>query len=217
MAVQFRNLTDLHTGVVEEREWSFDLFGIDFESGDNIEIEATRTMEFLDYGYEVSDGIDILLGEYTTWELGRAGTHRRPPPGVGRRRIQPRRLLGRRPDSGERAHLLQAEPGREHLDQLRAQRRDSPPGGLRPPTCTRSRGSGTPISGSASPTRSATTTTATSWGSSRGCAGSSRPGNDVFLVYTHNWRNLGEDILNDRDLITLSRGGAVKASYTYRF
>ena len=44
-----------------------------------------------------------------------------------------------------------------------------------------------------------------------------RPGNDVFLVYTHNRRNLGLDILDDRDLVTLSRGGAVKVNYTYRF
>ena len=44
-----------------------------------------------------------------------------------------------------------------------------------------------------------------------------RPGNDIFLVYTHNWRNLGLDILDDRDLVTLSRGGAVKVNYTYRF
>ena len=44
-----------------------------------------------------------------------------------------------------------------------------------------------------------------------------RPGNDVYLVYTHNWRNLGLDILSDRDLITLSRGSAIKANYTYRF
>ena len=44
-----------------------------------------------------------------------------------------------------------------------------------------------------------------------------KPGNDVFLVYTHNWRNIGQDILDERDLITLSRGGAIKANYTYRF
>ena len=44
-----------------------------------------------------------------------------------------------------------------------------------------------------------------------------RPGNDLFLVYSHNWQNLGADILGDRDLITLSRGGSVKLNYTYRF
>ena len=44
-----------------------------------------------------------------------------------------------------------------------------------------------------------------------------RPGNDIYFVYTHNWQNLGTDILDDADLITLSRGGAIKANYTYRF
>ena len=39
-AVQFRNLTNIDTGVLEEREWQFDVFGVDFESGDNIEIEG---------------------------------------------------------------------------------------------------------------------------------------------------------------------------------
>jgi hypothetical protein len=43
-----------------------------------------------------------------------------------------------------------------------------------------------------------------------------RPGNDVFLVWTHNWRNLGPSLL-DRDLESLSRGGALKLNYTYRF
>jgi len=44
-----------------------------------------------------------------------------------------------------------------------------------------------------------------------------RPGNDIYFVYTHNWQNLGTDILDNADLITLSRGGAIKANYTYRF
>ena len=50
-----------------------------------------------------------------------------------------------------------------------------------------------------------------------------KPGNDLFLVYTHNWRNLESGLL-DRptdpewlQLQTLSRGGAVKLNYTYRF
>ena len=44
-----------------------------------------------------------------------------------------------------------------------------------------------------------------------------KPGNDIFLVYTHNWQNLGAGILDNRDLITLSRGGSIKMNYTYRF
>ena len=44
-----------------------------------------------------------------------------------------------------------------------------------------------------------------------------KPGNDLYFVYTHNWQNLGSNILDDRDLITLSRGGSVKMNYVYRF
>jgi len=42
-----------------------------------------------------------------------------------------------------------------------------------------------------------------------------RPGNDLFLVYTNNWRNLGATVF-DRNFQTLSRGGSVKLNYTYR-
>jgi hypothetical protein len=42
-----------------------------------------------------------------------------------------------------------------------------------------------------------------------------KPGNDLYLVYTHNWRNLETDLL-DRHFQTLSRGGSVKVNYTYR-
>ncbi len=39
-----------------------------------------------------------------------------------------------------------------------------------------------------------------------------RPGNDLYLVYTHNWR---EDPLTG--FRTLDRRGASKIAYTYRF
>ena len=44
-----------------------------------------------------------------------------------------------------------------------------------------------------------------------------RDRNDIYFVYTHNWQNLGVGILDNPDLITLSRGGSIKANYTYRF
>ena len=43
-----------------------------------------------------------------------------------------------------------------------------------------------------------------------------RPGSDIFVVWTHNWRNEVERLL-DRELTTISRGGAVKVNYSYRF
>ena len=43
------------------------------------------------------------------------------------------------------------------------------------------------------------------------------PGNDVYLVYSHNWERLLDDPLARRGLSTISRGASLKASYTYRF
>ena len=43
-----------------------------------------------------------------------------------------------------------------------------------------------------------------------------RPGNDFFLVYTHNWDNLG-DRLQDLHFSTRSRGATTKINYTHRF
>ena len=43
-----------------------------------------------------------------------------------------------------------------------------------------------------------------------------RPGSDIFLVWTHNWLSEHERLL-ERDFVTLSRGGAMKVNYSYRF
>ena len=43
-----------------------------------------------------------------------------------------------------------------------------------------------------------------------------RPGSDVFLVWTHNWQNEVARLL-DREFTTLSRGGAIKVNYSFRF
>jgi hypothetical protein len=43
-----------------------------------------------------------------------------------------------------------------------------------------------------------------------------RPGNDLYLVYTHNWDNLG-DRLQDFRFATRSQGATTKLNYTHRF
>jgi len=43
-----------------------------------------------------------------------------------------------------------------------------------------------------------------------------RPGNDVYFVWTHNWQNEAERLF-DRQLETVSRGGALKVNYSYVF
>jgi hypothetical protein len=43
-----------------------------------------------------------------------------------------------------------------------------------------------------------------------------RPGSDIFLVWTHNWQQ-EDDPRADARFTTLSRSGALKANYSYRF
>ena len=43
------------------------------------------------------------------------------------------------------------------------------------------------------------------------------PGNELFLVFTQNWQNLGDGLFDeDREFLTLSRGASMKLNYTYR-
>jgi hypothetical protein len=43
------------------------------------------------------------------------------------------------------------------------------------------------------------------------------PGNDLFLVYTHNWQNLEDELLGRSRFGTISRGATTKLNYTHRF
>lgn len=43
-----------------------------------------------------------------------------------------------------------------------------------------------------------------------------RPGSDIFLVWTHNWLNENDPLVEERGFRTLSRGAALKVNYTLR-
>jgi hypothetical protein len=43
------------------------------------------------------------------------------------------------------------------------------------------------------------------------------PGSDLYIVYTHNWSDDQEDLLSRDRFETISRGATTKLSYTYRF
>ena len=215
-SAQFRNLTQLGTGTLEEREWQLRLLGVDFESGDGIEIEATRVYEFLDDGFEVSDGIDILPGGYTNWEFQLQGRT------TGRRRIS---LFGQVSRGG-------FWDGDRTRTNARITFRPNP--GISISTnfehndVTLPRGDFTAdvweLEGQWNPSPWVSLTNQFQYDNDSQQVGLFarlrwivKPGNDVFLVYTHNWQNMGEDLLDKRDLMTLSRGGSIKANYTYRF
>lgn len=214
--VQFRNLTQLGTGVLEERQWQLDVFGMEFESGDDISLEASRTTEYLDYAFEVSDGVDILPGEYTNWEWQVRGRT------TGRRRVSlfgsmswggfwdgaRTRMNGRvtfRPNPG-----ISVSTSFEHNDV------SLPRGDFSADVYE--------VEGQWNANQWIGATTQLQYDNDSGVVGLFarlrwivRPGNDVFLVYTHNWRNLGTGLLDNRELTTLSKGASVKVNYTYRF
>jgi len=227
-SVQFRHLEELGTGIVEEREWDLNLLGVRFESGDGFSVNAKRTYEFLDFGYEIVDDVDILAGDYTNWEYSIRGNT------AGRRKVSlygsvttggfwdgdRTRYGGRvsfRPNPGinistnieyNDAHLPTAD-FTTSLYELETEWNPSPWVSL---TNQLQYDSRSEIVGLFARVR---------W--------IIEPGNDLYLVYTHNWRDcsvampntdcspLDADPRADPWLMTLSRGGAIKLNYTYRF
>jgi len=213
---QFRNQTQLGTGILEEREWDFTLLGVRFQSGDNFNFNAKRTYEFLDATYEVSEGIFIEPGEYTNWEYSlRGGT-------AGQRRVS---LFGgvtrtgfwngNRTGYGGRI-TFRPNPGVSIGTNIQLNKVTLPQGNFNANLYE--------IETDWSPSPWISTTGQVRYDDQTGLVGLFArlrwiitPGNDFYLVYTQNWQNLGTNILDDRDLITLSRGGSVKMNYVYRF
>ena len=227
-SVKFRNLTELGTGIVEEREWELNLLGVNFESGDGFSFNAKRTYEYLDFGYDIVDDVHIAQGDYTNWEYSVRGNT------AGRRRVSlygsvttggfwdgdRTRYGGRisfRPNPGinistnieyNDAHLPTADFNTS-LYELETQWNPNPWVSL---TNQLQYDSRSEIVGLFARIR---------W--------IIEPGNDLYLVYTHNWRDcsvavpdsdcspLDVDPRADPLLMTLSRGGAIKLNYTYRF
>ena len=215
-SAQFRNLVQLGTGILEEREWQFDLIDVDFESGDNISLEATRTYEFLDYGFQVSDGVEILPGDYTTWDWQLRGRT------TGRRRVSGFASVGfgefwdgNRTRMSVRASF-RPNPGIELSTNFERNMVTLPRGDFDADVYQ--------LEGEWNPSQWISLTNQLQYDNATSSLGLFarlrwivRPGNDVFLVYTHNWRRFGEDLLDRRAFTTLSRGAAIKANYTYRF
>jgi hypothetical protein len=214
-STQFRYLESMGTGVVEERLWDFGLLGVEFESGDNLELKATRTYEFLDEEFTLAEEIPILPGGYTTWEVTLQGrtAGRRPVSFNGelsrggfwdgtRRRYQAGLTVRPRPGL--------SLSGNYELNQLSLPRGEFDTNLVR-------------LNGGWDLSPWASVTTSLQYDDVSDIVGLFalmrwivQPGNEIYLVYTHNWQRLDQDPL-DREFVTLSRGGAVKATYTLRW
>ena len=226
-SVQFRHLEELGTGIVEEREWDLNVLGVRFESGDGFNLNAKRTYEFLDFGYQIVDGVDILPGDYTNWEYSIRGNT------AGRRRVS---LYGSVSTggfwAGDRTRYggrisFRPNPGINISTNIEYNDAHLPTGDFTTSLYE--------LETEWNPSPWVSLTNQLQYDSRSEIIGLFarlrwiiEPGNDLYLVYTHNWRDCslygagsGCDTLDfdpraDPRFMTLSRGGALKLNYTYR-
>jgi hypothetical protein len=216
-SVQYRYLADLISGIPEEKQLRLGVFGMEFESGDGFRFQATRQYENLNRSFEVSDGIEILEGRYTNWEYalqGRTAQKRRAS-------IQGEIMRGGFWD-GNRNQVslgltIRPIPGIRISGDIEHNEVDLPQGDFR--TNLYRLGGGWDFSPSVSMIGSLQYDNVSKivglFARGRWIV---RPGSDLYLVYTHNWQNLGTGLFDrDRDLVTLSKGGSMKLNYAYRF
>jgi hypothetical protein len=216
-SLQYRQLNNLESGDLEERTWDFGLLQLDLESGDNVELRVSRTYEYLDDGFEVSDGIVIDPGGFTTWETTLQGRT------TGRRPVSLRGEVSRGDFwDGDRWRFstdLTFRPQPGYSVSVDFERNEvTLPAGDFDTHLVRLNGAW-----DISPWASVTSNVQYDDVSEIvGLFGLLRwiikPGNEVFLVYTHNWESLGpaDDPL-DRRFVTISRGASVKINYTWRW
>ncbi len=216
-SAQYRYLVDLGSGIAEEKQLRLYLFGMELESGDGFRIQATRQYENLDRDFEVSDGIEILEGRYTNWEYALHGET------AARRKASVRgQIMKGGFWDGDRKRVsltltVRPIPGLRLSGTIQHNDVELPRGDFQ--TELLRLGGGWDFSPTVSMIGNLQYDNVSKivglFARARWIV---RPGSDLFLVYTHNWQNLGPGLLDrDRDLVTLSKGGSMKLNYTYRF
>jgi hypothetical protein len=202
-------------GRLEQQDIRLDLFSVNFESGDRISFSATRTDDYLDFSFPISSGITLLPGDYQWWEYQVFAS------------TAPNRKAGFFGSysrggfwNGDRNSLfggLNLRPSAGFNLRLSTQRNNvSLPAGDFQANVYGLTSQWTPTPWVAFTNQIQYDDVSEVVGLFLRLRWIVRPGNDVFLVYTHNWQNLGGGILEDPQLRTLSNGGSVKLNYTYR-
>ncbi len=215
-SVQFRNLQDIDTGVVEERQWQFNLLGLNLESQDRFEVTLRRQFEYLDNEFEIEDDIFIQDGEYTNWEWNVGANTAR------RRRVSAEVEFGKGGFwNGDRTVVevgvdVRPNPGLTLQGEVEHNAVDLPQGSFDANLFR--------LSGGWDVSPWASITGNVQYDDQSKVVGLFararwivQPGNELFLVFTHNWQNMGGGLFSrDRELIVLSRGASVKLNYTWR-
>ena len=202
----FRHLESITTGITEERLWVFQVFGLNFESQDNLGINMQRQFEYLDEPFEISDGIFIDAGTYANWERSLFVR-------TASRRMVSGRFNVRRGGfwSGDRTQFsigldLRPSPGIFLSVQVENNNVDLPQGSFDANLVR--------VAGEWNITPLANVTGNIQYDDVSKIVGLFMltrwiitPGNDLFLVFTQNWQNLGDGLFDaNRDFLILSRG-----------
>ena len=214
VSAQYRRLANLTTGVVEEEQWDLNIFGFDFEAGGWWDIITRRRYEFLDRAFEISDGIVIQAGRYTNWEwtlTGRTPSQKRLSANFN--------FTNGGFWSGDRSRLslgltFRPNPGISFSTDIERNDVKLPEGDFTV-DLTRFEAAWDINPWASISSNLQYDTQSEIVGLFARARWIVKPGNDLFLVYTNNWRNLGDSVF-DRNFQTLSRGGSVKVNYTYR-
>ena len=215
-SVQFRNLKEMGTGRLEEREWLFSVLGIRFESGDGMGVNVVRSFEGLDRPFEISEGIVIDPAGYTAWRGNLRGQT------AGRRAVSASGELElgefwNGTITGLRGRVtLRPRPGMALAMDFEHNEVDLPQGDFATDVYQ--------LETDWSPSPWIGATTQIQYDDVTELLGLFArirwivtPGSEIFFVYTHNWRNALVAWLDRHELTTLSRGATIKANYTYRF
>ena len=215
---QVRIQEQMSTGILEERQIRFQPLGLEFESGDNVDITVTHTNEFLDFQFEPSDGIIVEPGRYSTWE------YRLNARTSGRRRVS---LFGGITRGGfwdgdlQRVNArvtFRPRPGVSISTNFERNDVSMPTGDFTTAAYE--------LGADWHPSPWISFTNQLQYDDQSELLGLFsrvrwivKPGNDVYFVYTHNWQYEYLDPLDPdtRNLQRLSRGASIKVNYTYRF
>ncbi len=211
-------------GGTEERQWQFNVLGVDFESGDGFDFNVTNTYEYLDREFSPSEGVTITPGDYTINEYRLSGRT------AGRRRIS---LFGGATVGGfwngdriQWGGRVSFRPNPGVTLSTNFQRNDvDMPDDAACGTCEFT-ASLYEVETDWNPSPWVALTGQLQYDDVSEIVGLFtrlrwivKPGNDVYLVFSQNWRRELIDPLDPDNYLynTLSRGASVKVNYTYRF
>ena len=203
-------------GNVKEEELRLSVIGVNFASGARVNFQATRNHEYLQRNFPISSNVTLAPGDYEWWEYQVTGN---TPPNLMAGGFLSFAKGGFW--NGDRTRMngrVNVRPGPSVNLGVNFERNDvtTPLGDFQANVYG--------LDGQWTPTARVGLTNQLQYDDVSEIVGLFlrlrwivRPGNDLYLVYTHNWQNFGGGILQDADLRTLSNGGSVKLNYTYRF